>query len=204
MHSGTSLTDAIRQWPTPNAGQANYDESPETFKARHEELKKESKARGTPTLPLGMVARQWPMARDEKSADPVTSENFRRKQEAGYTIDLNSTAVAWATPSARDWKDTPGMATEGTNPDGSERVRLDQLARQAHHFSLPDLETADGEPSSNAGRGSPRRLNPGFTAWLMGLRWWWTNPGVTSCVRSEMEAYRSALRSHGARLLSGL
>ncbi len=35
------------------------------------------------------------------------------------------------TPAARDWKDTAGMATTGTNPDGSERSRLDQLPRQA-------------------------------------------------------------------------
>lgn len=40
-------------------------------------------------------------------------------------------ASPWATPSSRDWKDTPGMATTGTNPDGSTRTRLDQLPRQA-------------------------------------------------------------------------
>lgn len=38
----------------------------------------------------------------------------------------------WATCSSRDWKDTPGMSTEGTNPDGSTRTRVDQLARQAN------------------------------------------------------------------------
>ena len=35
--------------------------------------------------------------------------------------------LGWATPAARDWKDTPGMAT--TRPDGWSR--LDQLPRQA-------------------------------------------------------------------------
>jgi hypothetical protein len=39
--------------------------------------------------------------------------------------------LPWATPSARDFKDTTGMSTTGTNPDGSERNRLDQLPRQA-------------------------------------------------------------------------
>src|SRR3990167_1855919 len=39
--------------------------------------------------------------------------------------------VGWASPSSRDWKDTPGMATTGINPDGSTRTRLDQLPRQA-------------------------------------------------------------------------
>ena len=39
----------------------------------------------------------------------------------------DSDCTGWVTPSARDWKDTPGMATE--RPDG--RSRLDQLPRQA-------------------------------------------------------------------------
>lgn len=40
------------------------------------------------------------------------------------------TVAGWATPTTRDHKDTTGMATTGTNPDGSERSRLDQLGRQ--------------------------------------------------------------------------
>lgn len=43
----------------------------------------------------------------------------------------DSACIGWPTASARDWKDTPGMATTGTNPDGSERTRLDQLPRVA-------------------------------------------------------------------------
>jgi hypothetical protein len=39
--------------------------------------------------------------------------------------------IGWLTPSARDWKDSPGMATRATNPDGSGRSRIDQLPRQA-------------------------------------------------------------------------
>ena len=37
----------------------------------------------------------------------------------------------WPTAAARDYKDTPGMSETGTNPDGSERSRLDQLPRVA-------------------------------------------------------------------------
>ena len=47
------------------------------------------------------------------------------RASARRTSDSDSTG--WVTPSARDWKDTPGMATE--RPDG--RSRLDQLPRQA-------------------------------------------------------------------------
>lgn len=39
----------------------------------------------------------------------------------------------WASPAARDWKDSPGMSATGKNPDGSARVRLDQLARQVYY-----------------------------------------------------------------------
>lgn len=38
----------------------------------------------------------------------------------------------WPTASSRDWKDSPGMAQTGTNPDGSERNRTDQLARAVY------------------------------------------------------------------------
>ena len=48
-------------------------------------------------------------------------------------MGLSETAplAGWATASARDWKDSAGMATEGVNPDGSTRSRTDQLPRQA-------------------------------------------------------------------------
>jgi hypothetical protein len=55
-------------------------------------------------------------------------------------------------------------------------------------------QTQYGETSSPNASASPRRLNPAFGCWLMGWPWWWTNPGITSCAKSEMESYRSALR----------
>jgi hypothetical protein len=57
-------------------------------------------------------------------------------------------AVGWASPSSRDWKDTPGMATTGTNPDGTERTRLDQLPRQANLAGWNSPRATDG---SNGG-----------------------------------------------------
>ena len=54
----------------------------------------------------------------------------------------DSDCTGWVTPSARDWKDTPGMATE--RPDG--RSRLDQLPRQATlaGWPTPDAHSASG------------------------------------------------------------
>ncbi len=45
--------------------------------------------------------------------------------------------IGWLTPAARDWKDSPGMATTAKNPDGSTRNRVDQLPRQARLVLTP-------------------------------------------------------------------
>ena len=71
----------------------------------------------------------------------------------------NPSETKWATPSTRDWKDTAGMSQTGTNPDGSERTRLDQLPRQAA------LVTASGQTQSSSPAETERRgqLNPEFS-----------------------------------------
>ena len=48
-----------------------------------------------------------------------------------------SGCTGWPTASARDWKDTPGMATECVNPDGTTRRRLDMLPRVAQLAAWP-------------------------------------------------------------------
>lgn len=45
--------------------------------------------------------------------------------------------TGWLTPVARDWKDSLGMATTATNPDGSRRTRLDMLPRQVRLCLTP-------------------------------------------------------------------
>lgn len=49
----------------------------------------------------------------------------------------------WCTASARDWKDSAGMATTATNPDGSTRTRLDQLPRQVQLAGWPTTRSSD-------------------------------------------------------------
>jgi hypothetical protein len=106
--------------------------------------------------------------------------------------------TGWVSPSARDWKDTLGMATTGVNPDGSMRGRLDQLGRQVKlcgwatpHTPRPhdnDETAAAYYPARNqlnplaqllgrqvslstagTGSGGAYRLNPAFSLWLMGF-----------------------------------
>ena len=75
----------------------------------------------------------------------------------------NKQGAGWVTPSARDWKDTPGMATEGVNPDGTKRNRVDQLPRQAAMVCGQEPTT------SNVSTGKRGQLSPAFSLWLMGF-----------------------------------
>lgn len=61
-------------------------------------------------------------------------------------MGLSETAplAGWSTASARDWKDSAGMAIEGVNPDGSTRSRTDQLPRQAQLAGWPTARANDG------------------------------------------------------------
>ena len=90
-----------------------------------------------------------------------------------------STLAGWSTPSARDWKDSPGMALEAVNPDGSTRTRIDQLPRQAQLASGttgPARFTASGQmlTGCSAGMNGGGQLNPLMSAWLMGYPLHWT------------------------------
>ncbi len=102
----------------------------------------------------------------------------------------------WATPSSRDWKDTPGMAQEAFDKSGKFRNRIDQLARQTYLASWPTpmagtpaqkgyneagntdssrktvALATDSGPAPNgspAGTGKQGQLNPSMSRWLMGL-----------------------------------
>jgi hypothetical protein len=100
----------------------------------------------------------------------TTKQDAVRSPAPDYTtpnVTLNHAAAlaSWVTPSARDWKDLPGMATET-----ADRSRLDQLPRQAQ-LSGPARRTATGEmlTGSSAGMESGGQLNPAHSRWLMGL-----------------------------------
>ncbi|UKM31240.1 methyltransferase [Cylindrospermopsis phage Cr-LKS3] len=84
--------------------------------------------------------------------------------------------ASWVTPSARDWKDSPGMATTAKNPDGSERSRMDQLPRQASGV------LATGCPAETA---KPGQLNPAHSRWLMGYPPAWCDCAPTATQSSR-------------------
>jgi hypothetical protein len=90
--------------------------------------------------------------------------------------------LRWATPSAQDWKDSPGMAKTGTNPDGSERKREDQLARQVY------VEETGGS------------LNPTWVEWLMGwpLRWTSLDPMPLALWAAWVNAFQNDVTASDA------
>ncbi len=113
---------------------------------------------------------------------------------AGHQVNLEDQAVlaGWPTCSARDWKDSPGMATTGTNPDGSERTRLDQLPRVAA-LAIKGWAT----PRAEDGRGVADTLSAQVGQDLAG----WTTPqadalGVIST--SSPAGTESTAESRGA------
>lgn len=64
----------------------------------------------------------------------------------------------WPTASARDWKDTPGMALDGVNPDGSHRDRTDLLPRKVYEMERsgpPPTASGPPDPGKRSTSGSP-------------------------------------------------
>ena len=145
------LTPILPQWQTPASFLGKY---------RRQVGQTE---RAEKLLPAQAEDQEWPTPRTITGG----AESAERKQELGRSEsgggDLQSKATEWMTPSVRDFKDTPGMASTGTNPDGSHRERSDQLARQVFHcFHLDQPLLKPGEISSSSTPNSlPQWQKPG-------------------------------------------
>jgi hypothetical protein len=111
----------------------------------------------------------WPTAtaQDHFSANATANrKNPDSKHHSGTTL-TDAARMAWATPSARDWKDTGPIKPRS---DGTER--MDQLPRQAY---LTRGATSNGSPAATA---SPGQLNPAFSRWLMGYPREWCEAAI--------------------------
>ena len=162
--------------------------------------------------PLGRtISRQRALARRTSGKEPIsepsptngwntpraTDGSNGGPNEANGALASDAALAGWATASARDWKDSAGMATEAVNPDGSSRVRLDQLPRQAQLAKDgPARLTASGEllTGSSAGMNGGGPLNPETSRWLMGYPAEWGFCGATA-----MQSIPSKRRSSSKR-----
>lgn len=104
---------------------------------------------------------QWPTP---TLADVQGGRKTRSGKRSNEMLLNGLLTSPWVTPSARDWKDSAGMATTAVNPDGSTRARTDQLPRQMAATAAPG-QTTNGSSATTAKRGAP---NPDFAFWLMG------------------------------------
>jgi hypothetical protein len=91
----------------------------------------------------------------------------------------------WATPNARDWKDSAGMSL--SRKDG--RAKVDQTPRQAFQF-WKDLGVELSSRRATTGRGV--MFNPEFSEWLMGWPMGWT-----ALEPLAMDRFRQWLNWHG-------
>ena len=140
----------------------------------------------------------WATPRSEDSESPGAHRGVPD------TLTSQTSLCGWASPSARDWKDSAGMAETGVNPDGSERSRLDQLPRQVNLAGWPTPQalsgparlTASGEmlTGSDAAMESGGQLNPAHSRWLMGAPPEWDDFACTAMALLSRSRKRSSKR----------
>ena len=163
-------------WPTPKASEAEKDSR--TLDGALTEV-----ARGKgPSLSATVQLTSWPTP---QSID-MTGGGQAKRATGRANLNDHAMLASWTSPSARDYKDTSGMSETGTNPDGTERTRLDQLPRQAQ---LTDSgETPNGSTAATVSGG---QLNPALTRWLMGLPPEWDDCAVMAMQSSPRSRKRS-------------
>ena len=126
-----------------------------------------------------------------------------------HTASVPRTSVkdcsGWPTASARDWKDSPGMAVTAVNPDGSTRLRLDQLPRVAQLAPWPTCSAVQA-PNMSTNRGSAHGgRRPRQTAQSVeGIMAGWATPDASVANSGEsLESWNSRQVKNKAKHKNG-
>ena len=82
----------------------------------------------------------------------------------GVAQEAMQNFVSWQTPNTRDHRDSENQRKVSVNPDGTVRLRLDQVPRQVFGEIIPSLVS---KTVKNA------VLNPSLPRWLMGFPQEW-------------------------------
>lgn len=135
--------NTLSAWPTSRA------EDGESAGMRH------SRGRADTLTAAAVHLASYPTPRAAEAGPDYAIED--RPNSGGFSLQTTAQLTHWSTASARDWKDSEGMAKHRTNEDGTEgRARDDQLPRQAALASWP---TTDGgvfnlatDPEANSSR----------------------------------------------------
>lgn len=188
-HPGTSLTDAIRSWPTPTGRISNDGEGIESWERRAASLKEKHYNGNGAGVPLTIAIQKWPTptAHDGAHGPRGAKSSENRNPEPS---DL-SNAVAWPTPTARDWKSGSAKRDFGNARPLSEQI----------HWATPTAAEATRGPGHSGRDGAPNlttqssqirkgSLNPDWVETLMGAPMGWTTipAALVSALKSTLAA----------------
>jgi hypothetical protein len=171
-HSGTTLTDATKAWPTPLAHDANGPGDPKRVgrfgtKAGGRNLNDEAAAWATPT------------ASDYKSETPEI--------RPGHSPPLSRQALL------------PGSGSESTQEPGRQWMtpRVANIKGSEKRRASSENHSIDSQAREVWAENLKARLNPDFVEWLMGLPHGWTDSECSETAWSHwLRLMRSVLYPH--------
>ena len=177
------LADVAHQenWPTPDSSPRGPRAEDLMVDGKMQVQRRESgQQRG---MDLQTATTHWPT--------PTATERSRVNPNTGQGAGLSMESKNWATPQQRDHRSAEGIAPRWANPQRSRNLNDQVYSNSQPGPQAPQTET-DGSESSESGQTSPqpspKRLNPSFVEWIMGVPIGWTN--LTEC--NDYERWETA------------
>lgn len=154
---GTTLTDAMRLWPTPDASVSNDSEEPEQWRARQTELRKKGVNGNGAGVPLAIATKEWATPTASESANRTTTEPASVTDGRGHGAHLSAQTMAWMD----EHRSLPDLTTEpdGESTSSAGRVLNPRFVEALMGFPLgwTDFELLE-TPSSRSRRESLSRF----------------------------------------------